>query len=146
MVERARACYKRKLDEDPSYKCLTRLQVGWAVAGAYPLRTPPRFVQVVNNHAQEILSIARPVRVSLIFIQRALCGFTRKINRLQPPRYSWLNNQPIGKQYDEELQVKATSKRLHSPEKTFAARLEYLGAARLGRARPGNARGAVDLP
>ena len=47
MVERARACYKRKLDEDPSYKCLTRLQVGWAVAGAYPLRTPPRFVQVV---------------------------------------------------------------------------------------------------
>jgi hypothetical protein len=66
MVERARACYKRKLDEDPSYKCLTRLQVGWAVAGAYPLRTPPRFVQVVNNHAQEILSIARPVRVSLI--------------------------------------------------------------------------------
>jgi hypothetical protein len=46
MVERARACYKRKLDEDPSYKCLTRLQVGWAVAGAYPLRTPPRFVPV----------------------------------------------------------------------------------------------------
>src|ERR1700738_522021 len=28
----------------------------------------------VNNHAQEILSIARPVRVSLIFIQRALRG------------------------------------------------------------------------
>ena len=47
----------------------------------------------MNNHAQEILSIARPVRVSLIFIQRALCGSTRKINRLQPPRYSWLNNQ-----------------------------------------------------
>ena len=47
MVERARACYKRKLDEDPSYKCLTRLQVGWAVAGAYPLRTPPRFVPVM---------------------------------------------------------------------------------------------------
>jgi hypothetical protein len=30
----------------------------------------------VNKHAQEILSIARPVRVSLIFIQRALCGPT----------------------------------------------------------------------
>jgi hypothetical protein len=30
----------------------------------------------VNNHAQEILSIARPVRVSFIFIQRALRGST----------------------------------------------------------------------
>ena len=32
--------------------------------------------RAVNKHAQEILSIARPVRVSLIFIQRALCGPT----------------------------------------------------------------------
>ena len=40
MVERARVCYKRKLDEDPSYNCLTRFQVGWAVAGAYTLRHP----------------------------------------------------------------------------------------------------------
>ena len=47
MVERAGACYKRKLDEDPRDKCVTRLQVGWAVAAAYPLRTPPRFVPMI---------------------------------------------------------------------------------------------------
>ena len=73
--------------------------------------------RAVNKHAQEILSIARPVRVSLIFIQRALCASTRKTNRLQPPRYSWLNNHPIGKQYDEEHSLHRSSKRIRETEK-----------------------------
>ena len=53
----------------------------------------------------------------MIFIRRSLCGPTRKINRLQPPRYSWLNNHPIGKQYDEEHSLHRSSKRIRETEK-----------------------------
>ena len=44
-------------------------------------------------------------------------GSTRKINRLQLRRYSWLDNHPIGKEYDEKHSLHRSSKRILETEK-----------------------------